>query len=264
MKYLVNVKNKNHVIMPTDTSYVPEGYRCVKADSDGWIPFNGTVCPLPDNCHTQIRFMSGTQSEPQPAINWAWFDESIADYRPILEKAQEPEPTAFERQRAEIHKRRLRIEEQEYADNMQKPEPIPAKLTTNTLDLLGTLKRAHEHAQTIPDLEAELREVLGSMGYDLVARSPFVEPEPAVETPQDMSDWRNWREGDRIEFVKNFKRNSDKCYAIGMTHEFGTDDFCDTGIKDKHGQVWAEGNIASEYFQPECFRFHSRPAKGEK
>lgn len=44
-------------------------------------------------------------------------------------------------------------------------------------DLLNTLKRAHEAAQQIPDLEAELREVLGSMGYDLVTRSPFFETE---------------------------------------------------------------------------------------
>lgn len=59
-------------------------------------------------------------------------------------------------------------------------------------DLLNTLKRAHEAAQSIPELEAELREVLAGMGYDLVARSPFVEAEADVKTPQDNKYAAEW------------------------------------------------------------------------
>ena len=63
-------------------------------------------------------------------------------------------------------------------------------------DLLNTLKRAHEAAQSIPDLEAELREVLADMGYTLGKLSPFLDDE--AEPAQDMNDWRNWRFGDTV------------------------------------------------------------------
>jgi hypothetical protein len=42
-----------------------------------------------------------------------------------------------------------------------------------SFNLLNRLEAVHEAARQIPDLEAQLRHVLGSMGYDLVVRSPF-------------------------------------------------------------------------------------------
>ena len=63
-------------------------------------------------------------------------------------------------------------------------------------DLLNTLKRAHEAAQSIPELEIELREVLADMGYTLGRLSPFLDDE--AEPAQDMNDWRNWRFGDTV------------------------------------------------------------------
>ncbi len=63
-------------------------------------------------------------------------------------------------------------------------------------DLLNTLKRAHEAAQSIPELEIELREVLADMGYTLGKLSPLLDDE--AELAQDMNDWRNWRFGDTV------------------------------------------------------------------
>lgn len=63
-------------------------------------------------------------------------------------------------------------------------------------DLLTVLKHAHLQAQSIPDLEIELREVLFSMGYTLGKRSPFIEPE--AQSLPDMNDWRNWQFGDIV------------------------------------------------------------------
>lgn len=63
-------------------------------------------------------------------------------------------------------------------------------------DLLNTLKRAHEAAQSIPELEIELREVLADMGYTLGKLSPFLDDE--AKPAQDMNDWRNWRFGDTV------------------------------------------------------------------
>ena len=150
MKYLINNETKEHRVL-TDTTMWRQSnkdWTFVEADNEGWIKHTGTECPLPEDARCEILLKDGTKKVI--AANryfWTYIDL----YRPIIEPVQEPEKKT--------------------------------QLTTSTIDLIGTLKRAHEHAQQIPDLEAELREVLGSMGYDLVARSPFVEPEAQGEQP---------------------------------------------------------------------------------
>ena len=124
-----------------------------------------------------------------------------------------------------------------------------------SFNLLDRLKAAH--AQQIPDLEAELREVLGSMGYDLVARSPFVEQNSDTKTPinlcqEDMTDWRNWREGDLLLCLTGLDdglRDGDSYEIVKCGHML-----C---IVDD------EGCVRRVKFHAERFRFHSRPAKGE-
>ena len=154
MKYLINKKTKEHIVYkPCHDHMNSVVWRIVQADSDGWVPHKGDVCPLPEDVPCQVRIKNGSgHSRVREACGWDWAHDNynaITAYRPIFEPVQEPEKTT--------------------------------QLTTSTIDLIGTLKRAHEHAQQIPDLEAELREVLGSMGYDLVARNPFVEPEAQGE-----------------------------------------------------------------------------------
>lgn len=110
-------------------------------------------------------------------------------------------------------------------------------------DLLDKIKSAHEHAQQIPDLEAELREVLGSMGYDLVSRNPFVK----AEAEPDMTDWRNWRKGDKVQY-------------FGYTDSFKGSDCFIGAISD---ELFRIHKAETEYFtwaSPHEIRFHSRPS----
>jgi hypothetical protein len=153
MKYLVNKETKEHKVT-TDIFRSPNqipDWLLVEADSDGWIKHEGDKCPLPDDARCEVKFADGFTGRTLNAGYYGWSGlpnyTKISHYRPILaepEKVQEPEPV------------------------------VKDSLTT---DILDRLKAAHEHAQQIPDLEAELREVLGSMGYDLVTRSPFFETE---------------------------------------------------------------------------------------
>jgi len=169
MKYLVDKKTKEH--RPYFGGSIEwaedQGLDIVRADSEGWIPHTGTECPLPGDCMVEIRFNDEKVSlQAHNADQWSWNrTNSFADithYRPILaepEKVQEPEPV------------------------------VKDSLTT---DLLDRLKAAHETAQQIPDLEAELRGVLATMGYDLVARNPFVELEQGNKYA---AEWQLQRHG---------------------------------------------------------------------
>ena len=264
MRYIIDRKTNEHERYDGQ-NYDATKYRIVEADSDGWIKHEGKVCPLPSDVWCEIKCVDNSQSEiPLMAKSWRWNGLGLTHYRPILaDKVQEPVTDAARKERA--------------------AELSQIELAGKRMMLLDRLKSAHEHAQTIPDLEAELREVLAGMGYDLVARSPFVEAEdyaaaiaerePAVETPQDFSavvaadgldDWRNWREGDVIEVVGAVASYGRRFYPVGAIRTVVTDNDGDFGVGDTAGDVLTFGRLGHKKFKPECFRFHSRPAKGEK
>jgi len=229
MGYLVNRVTKEH------DQFGPE-WIVVEADSEGWIKHEGNACPLPDDVDCEIRLADGMEVHQKdykmytPRCWEKWnYSSDITHYRPILEpeKVQEPEPT-------------------------HAPDYDPRSVSFN---LLKRLQAAHEAAQTIPDLEAKLREVLAGMGYDLVARSPFVEPEAAVETEQDMSDWRNWREGDLVECVEGTVGCVSRGDLYKVEAAYPSDPHYVGICPDDNGVLGA--------YRPNRFRFHSRPAKGE-
>jgi hypothetical protein len=111
-------------------------------------------------------------------------------------------------------------------------------------DLLNTLKRAHETAQCIPDLEAELREVLAGMGYTLGKISPFLDDQ--AKPADNMTDWKNWRNGDRVEY-------------FGCSRSFlGAECFIGA-ITDGLFRIHKAGKEYFTWASPHEIRFHSRP-----
>jgi hypothetical protein len=230
MKYLVNRETKEHITWPENVPATGIMWRTVEADAEGWIKWDGGECPLPDDCLCHYNMVNGSWPRTCAArfLRWdrAGSEGDIIAYRPILDN-----PVVKESLTAPA------------------PDYDPRSVSFN---LLKRLEAAHEAAQSIPELEAELREVLGSMGYDLVARNPFVEPESATETPQDMSDWRNWRDGDYLMCITGsitgFKDGN--CYQIEtyMGHLCVPDDDDD------------KRSLDSNHYR---FRFHSRPERAE-
>lgn len=142
MKYLVNRETKEHVVCRDEFCIRSDRWTLVEADSEGWLKHTGNVCPLPKDAPCLIRFKAGSETGRTVGKHWDWGLGSIAYYRPIL------------------------------TEKVQEPDYDPRSVSFNLLD---RLKAAHEHAQQIPDLEAELREVLEGMGYGLVRRSPFTQ-----------------------------------------------------------------------------------------
>ena len=237
MRYIIDRKTNEHERYDGQ-NYDATKYRIVEADPEGWIKHEGSECPLPDDARCEVLFNSGVK-KIIAAKHYYWTD--IVSYRPILtEKVQEPEPA-----------------ETSYVFDV-KFDGMPLEPTRKPkhFTLLDRLKAAHKAAQQIPDLEAELREVLGSMGYDLVARSPFVEQNPDTKThinlcQEDMSDWRNWREGDEVTVFIGASKLLRTIIRI-----LPDDDKQPIEVKD------FSGNTSFPYWYQ--IKWHSRPAKGEK
>jgi hypothetical protein len=165
MKYLVNRETKEHVVCRDEFCIRSDRWTLVEADSEGWIKHTGDECPLPDDAPCLIRFKSDHESGRTDGTHWHWDIGTITHYRPILTEQAEP------------------VKEPDYDPRSVSfnPKSITEMINESgakaspCIDVITRLSIAHSSAQQIPDLEAELREVLGSMGYDLVARSPFTQ-----------------------------------------------------------------------------------------
>jgi hypothetical protein len=236
--YAVNNETKTHTRLNVSSPIEINGYKVVEADSEGWIEHTGTVCPLPDDVRCEYRMAGAVNSKQKwlaRGLRWTQTnsDTDITHYRPILEQA----------------------------------EPTPAQIEPkeSICELFRALDAAHKAAAQIPEIMAKIKTEIEQYGHTVVPLNPFVQAEfveTEAEPAEDMTDWRNWREGDKFEFVKNFERNYGDYFCIGNIYEYGRDKYDDTGIKDSSGVIWSESNPLSEDFMPECFRFHSRP-KGE-
>jgi hypothetical protein len=179
MKYLINSKTKEHKVYRPDTNYFFDAdCRIVQADSEGWIKHDGGECPLPDDVRCAVKIADGSTCSGyfHKARQWEWetsgdMSHDITHYRPILEQAepvQEQTKTTLKvPQELQFTPRCIRCG----AGGIAPHDPH----CPNGKNLIDRLKAAHEAAQTIPDLEAELRKVLAGMGYDLVTRSPFTQ-----------------------------------------------------------------------------------------
>ena len=98
MKYLVNKQTKEHTLLSGDGGRYSDLYfDVVEADADGWIPWSGEECPLPDECKCQIELQDGERPLPEPSRRWEWArnigEFTIAAYRPILSETAEKEVT---------------------------------------------------------------------------------------------------------------------------------------------------------------------------
>ena len=234
MKYLVNRETKEHQIASEIVASSMERYpgfaqdwQLVEADDEGWIPWSGGECPLPDECKCQIELQDGERPLPEPSRRWEWArnigEFTIAAYRPILsETAEKEEPRRHGRTIAYI------------------PE-TPA-------NVFDRLKSAIAASESIPGIIAEIDALLPD-GYCVVqsVQPPTLDLQPA----EDMSDWKKWSTGDLLECVRPKQGYLTlKGHYTMADREYG----CVCVDKDDSGD---EG-----VFDHARFRFHSRPAKG--
>jgi hypothetical protein len=245
MKYIIKRDTKEHQAVDDAWQlYDKDNYYIVQADSEGWIEYTGTVCPLPGDDMCEVLYADGQLVTFNKSKNVLWGRYVCMKYRPILEQA----------------------------------EPTPAQIEPkeSICELFRALDAAHKAAAQIPEIMAKIKTEIEQYGHTVVPLNPFAGAEShccgnpaqcwepcghlgkdekfvavAVEPAEDMTDWRNWREGDLLTCIKNGSG-----ITVGHNYEL---------LKiDSQGDPEIKRNNFGEtdgYFR-EHFRFHSRP-KGE-
>jgi len=97
MIYAINKQTKEHHVLKNGSSHDagkevegrPSGHiwRMIQADADGWIPWNGGECPLPDEVRFDAMFRDGDSTNNNSPKFWRWSHYGvpidIIAYRPI-------------------------------------------------------------------------------------------------------------------------------------------------------------------------------------
>jgi len=232
MKYLVNNETKEHKIAtPSDISAIRAmkdfsefgyGWRLVEADDEGWIPWSGGECPLPESKLAEVRLQDGQQGRFESIDllthrswqKWNCGGDIIA-YRPILKTAE-------------------RVEN--YTEGL--PHSAFWKTEPSVFD---RLKSAIAASESIPGIIAEIDALLPE-GYCVTKRE--------VQPAEDMSDWRNWREGDLVS------------HKEGGT--FKIVNIENPGYVGQYGVRIVDSNKETHWIYHRHLSFHSRPAKVAK
>ncbi len=109
MFYAINKQTKEHRICRPELSdhmlqpaiMVNADERTVEADADGWIPWDGGECPLPDGAKCEIKDDKGrVYKDVETPHSVMWLPDGstikITAYRPILDAEREPEAPAWD------------------------------------------------------------------------------------------------------------------------------------------------------------------------
>lgn len=264
MKYLVNRQTKEHKVATPLAESIIKGYpdfkddwQLVEADSEGWIPWSGGECPLPENALVCICVVGHRYRGSSPAANYNWGARAgIEYYRPILAEQEPDNHLSEEATRAINETFRRRTDEARLATEhlthcrnkgcfndavggVYCTEHGPAQ-AEGTPSVFDRLKSAVAASESIPGIIAEIDAMLPD-GY-CVTR--------CVEQPaEDMTDWTNWRDGDLIECVND---EGWETFHVGGIYKFTR--------WGKGGGFDADVTEVADQFVAD-FRFHSRPAK---
>jgi len=228
MKYLVNRETKEHVKKGLAPLWLDESpdWKVVEADPEGWIPWSGGECPLPDDCEYAFRFRSNDGSKnTQTAFKMRWEHkggmDDVTAYRPILSETAEK------------------------VENYTAGLPHSAFWKTEQ-SVFDRLKSAVAASESIPGIIAEIDAMLPE-GYCVTKRE--------VQPAEDMSDWRNWIEGDLVRAISTSACGG---YVEGMVYKIERFDH-DIIYTERDGFQSDKNGWGARFF-----RFHSRPAKVAK
>lgn len=245
MIYLINRNTKEHIIWDCKSYPADSELYLVETDEAGWIKWTGkNECPLPTGQLHEVMFRNGGNHRTNRPHSWNWSFSSyphsydIVAYRPIFDDSESIAKDAG-------------MTVQEAYENQHR------RFYTETNDtiprLLIELKSAQEVAQRIPDI---LNKLYKTLGPDLVEML-IAKHNEELSVESDMSDWRNWQEGDfvtRIEW-----RPAYKWWKPNHPYEIVKRSNTLVVIADDGDIYPLEKHMSSE----QIFGFHSRP-KGKK
>src|SRR5690554_24550 len=98
MIYYYNPETKEHA---TKLPAIWDVWEHIFADADGWIPWEGGECPLPDGKHCEYKMrLAGLAKTVRGSEYLDWSHEGgsaeIVAYRPILDEPAEPEAVEWD------------------------------------------------------------------------------------------------------------------------------------------------------------------------
>lgn len=211
MKYLVNRETKEHIVYHEEHSLPLKGWDIVQADSDGWIPWSTDE----DVCPV-----------PGAAAVWVRFlrrTKGASEYEADTAGGIAwDDPTI-------THYRPIITEQTGLAPTE------PESLQSATERFVAAINSASEAMEVWSANLAALKEPLAAV---------------PLEPDEDMSDWRNWREGDLLECT------SWEGGAFNEGHVYP----CVSGsvISPTLGSFMLDRSLSKH------FRFHSRPKGATK
>lgn len=235
MKYIVNTRTKEHRVHTDEYFEDADVWRIVEADADGWIPWEGGDCPLPDYCMCEVQLADGERLSPLQAKRYAWERDlgpgAITHYLPILEAAEKEEPRRHGRTIVHI------------------PE--------SQQSVFDRLKSAIAASESIPAIIAEIDAMLPE-GYCVTRCDVAPAGEPAKQPAEDMSDWRNWKEGDLVTAHGLRGGYTENVFPENVPHTIVAKCLSGFDVKSSNGDVlYFNGREISRGE----LKFHSRPAK---
>lgn len=252
--HLSRVASDHATAIVTRTDWSAERARIAKpakkADKDGWIRHRGGKQPLPDDVLTQVilRKESKKQFDDKPFIasDWEWSHCNCGDdvmyyreYKPV--EQVDSSPRKCEGRGCSIPDSGEHSQECLLDAALEQGWAGPCEWRDRITEIDAT-------TQALTTERADLVQKLASEGFALIGR--------VVELVEDMSDWRNWKDGDMVEMVKAktwADMTDGKLYKItGKTDgEFSfIDDVGDVRTSpDTRGGEYAKD-----------FKWHSRPS----
>ncbi len=228
-------------------------------NAEGWIRHRGGKCPVDDGVMVEVRLRDGTLwvgDGAEKASYWTWerldnFSDIMA-YRlhkpaeqDIIKELDDAISIASDGNQSAmakaIHERAAEFGLANLIHNSKAVEgPIQWRDRITTIDF------------DIKDLtteRAELVQKLASEGFELIGR--------IVEPMEDMSDWRNWKEGDRIEVIsKGFDgRDIGEMLTVdGLDNDDANQPVGVMGDDKTHSwPIVSRGHFL-------CIKWHSRPS----
>lgn len=203
-------------------------------NSEGWIRHRGGKCPVEDGAKVDYRMRNNRKGcgERAELLDWGRDEECPASdimdcrlHKPVeqVEACSKPE---------------LQINMQDgYGEiyNAQAIEHGPLQWRDRIAEIDAT-------TQALTTERAELVQKLACEGFALIGR--------VVEPVEDMSDWRNWKVGDLVEYTGE---NDSTFYIAGVQY---------TVESIAHDFLYLDDESGGHHKWTHCkdFKWHSRPS----
>lgn len=200
------------------------GKSMTKANKDGWIRHRGGKCPVDAGTLVDVRFRDGEISCSQQALmkgkpDEAWAKDwahsghcgDIMAWRPAKTEAKESQETSEETIGS--------------CDQPKEPPSDPVSLRQQWESLGHEIKSNECSIQSIQEAIAGLVERQESIKAELKAAGFLIYAEAEtvkVDASEDMSDPKNWREGDVFTVTQTGSHSFNIGQKVKMTHDDGS------------------------------------------